>query len=342
MRLKNRVAVAPMCQYSAVDGVPTDWHLVHYGALASGGNGLIITEASAVEPDGRITAADAGIYSDSQIEPWARVTKFIRESGSVPGIQLAHAGRKASTSPMWEGGGPVAPENGGWTPVVSASALPWGEGYPATVALDQDGIERIINAFKDGARRALAAGFQLVEVHAAHGYLLHQFLSPLTNQRTDTYGGSLENRTRLVREVTAAIREVWPSDLPVFVRISCTDWTDGGWDLEQSIQLAKWLKPLGVDLMDCSTGGNVASAKMPIGPGYQVPFAEGVRKQAEIPTGAVGLITEPHQAEKILADGSADLILLARELLRDPYWPRRAAKALGAEIEAPKQYARGW
>jgi 2,4-dienoyl-CoA reductase-like NADH-dependent reductase (Old Yellow Enzyme family) len=356
IRLKNRIVVSPMCEYSAVDGVPNDWHLVHLGSRAVGGCGLVFSEATAVEPDGRISPADTGLYNDEQQGAWNRIAAFIEEHGSVPGIQLAHAGRKASTAAPWLGGGPVSVEGGGWDPIWSASATPFNEGWQVPVALDAAGLDRIRAAWLDATRRSLAAGFKVIEVHGAHGYLLHQFLSPLSNQRQDEYGGSLENRMRFPLEIVSLVREAWPDELPLFLRISATDWVQGGWDLEQSIVFAKECKKLGVDAIDCSSGGTVAGVKfvprpaapslppgtVEIGPGYQVPFAEAIRREANIPVGAVGLITEPSHAEEIVSSGAADMVLLARELLRDPYWPRRAAKELGAEIQAPPQYARAW
>ncbi|MFN3652041.1 MAG: NADH:flavin oxidoreductase/NADH oxidase [Armatimonadota bacterium] len=343
LTLRNRIAVAPMCQYSSEDGFANDWHLVHLGSRAVGGAGLVIAEATAVEARGRISPQDLGIWEDAHVEPLSRVTRFIREHGAVAGIQLAHAGRKASTARPWEGGRPVTEAQGGWRPVVGPSALPFADGYPVPEALTEDGIRGIVDAFAEGARRSLLAGFELVEIHAAHGYLLHEFLSPLSNRREDRYGGSWENRTRLVREVVTAVRRVWPERLPLFVRFSATDWVEGGWDVEQSVELARALRPLGVDLIDCSSGGSVPSAgAIPIGPGYQTPLAQRIREGAGIPTGAVGLITRPEQADHIVRTGQADLVFLARELLRDPYWPLRAARELGQPIPAPAQYQRAW
>jgi len=339
LTLPNRIAVSPMCQYSSQDGLPDDWHLVHLGGLAQGGAGLVLTEAAAVLPEGRISPDDLGLWNLPQAEALAPIVHFIKTQGAVPGIQLAHAGRKASAHAPWKGSGSVPPGAGGWTP-VAPSALPFDGGWTVPTALDEPGILAVIEAFMDAARRALAAGFQVIEVHAAHGYLLHQFLSPLANQRTDAYGGSFENRTRLVREVVGALRNILPEELPLLVRISATDWVEGGWNLEESVALAKELKALGVDLVDCSSGGLSPRQKIDLGPGYQVPFAARIRAEADLPTGAVGLITEPQQAEQILAEGSADLVLLARELLRDPRWPLRAAQALGAEVPWPAPYAR--
>lgn len=339
--LRNRIAVSPMCQYSLPDGIPGEWHLVHLGSRAVGGASLVITEAAAVSAEGRISPADAGIWNEAQAQAWARIAAFVRAQGAIAGTQLAHAGRKASTAEPWNGGNAVAVEAGGWQP-VAPSALAFNAAYPMPAALDEAGIAKVIADFRSAAMRSLESGFELVELHAAHGYLLHQFLSPLSNQRTDRWGGSFENRTRLVREVLAALREVWPERLPLWLRISATDWAEGGWDIEQSIELARAVRELGVDLIDVSSGGLVPGVKIPVGPGYQVEFASRIRKEAGIATGAVGLITEPRQAEDIVANGQADMVLLAREELRDPYWPRRAAKELGVEISAPPQYQRAW
>lgn len=339
--LRNRIAVSPMCQYSAVDGAATDWHLVHLGSRAAGGAGLVVFEATAVEARGRISPADLGLWDDRHIEPLRRIVAFVEAQGAAAGIQLAHAGRKASTAAPWDGGGPVAVEGGGW-PVVGVSPIPFADGYPTPEPLDAGGLRELIAAFVAAARRALAAGFRVVEIHAAHGYLLHSFLSPLSNHRDDGYGGDLDGRSCLLLEVVDAVRAIWPADLPVLVRLSATDWVDGGWDLDQSVVLARWLRDLGVDLIDCSSGGNVPDAKIPVGPGYQVPLADTIRREAGIATGAVGLITEPPQAEAILRDGRADLVLLGRQLLREPTWPQRAARELG-EADAdvwPRQYLR--
>ena len=341
IELKNRIVVSPMCEYSAKDGHPQAWHLVHLGSRAIGGAGLVFTEASAVEKRGRISSVDTGIYEDAHIETWRPIVEFVRSHGAVPGMQLAHAGRKASTMPPWTGGKPVSVQDGGWEP-VGPSALAFDAGYTVPHALSVSEIAEIVGAFKKSAERALAAGFEVVEIHAAHGYLLHQFLSPHSNTRTDEYGGKLENRIRLTTQVMRAVREVWPQRLPLFVRVSATDWKEGGWDLAQTIALARELKPLGVDLIDTSSGGTALGVKIPLGPGYQTGFAEAIRKEAGIATGAVGMITEPIQAETILATEQADLVFLARELLRDPYWPRRAAKALDVKIKAPVQYERAW
>jgi 2,4-dienoyl-CoA reductase-like NADH-dependent reductase (Old Yellow Enzyme family) len=339
--LKNRIALSPMCQYSATDGLATDWHLVHLGARAVGGAGLILAEATAVAPEGRISPGDLGLWREEQVEPLARIARFIREQGAVAGIQLAHAGRKASTAKPWEGGAPLAPDAGGWAPVRGASPVPFAEGYPTPEPLEDQELKGIVDAFTTASERALRAGFQVVEIHGAHGYLLHSFSSPLSNRRTDEYGGSFENRTRLLREVVAGIRVSWPRELPLLLRISCTDWIEGGWGPDDSVALARAVKPLGVDLVDCSSGGIHPSAVPPVGPGYQVPFAERIRREAEMPTGAVGLITDPVQADEVIRTGQADLVLLGRRLLREPAWPLRAARALGQEVAWPVQYLRG-
>jgi len=339
--LRNRIAMSPMCQYSAVDGVANEWHYIHYGARAVGGAGLVIFEATAVEPRGRITPYCLGLWDDNQVEPMARIVRFVEEHGAVAGIQLAHAGRKASTDRPWLGGGYVPPAAGGWR-VIGPSPVPFQPDGPVPEPMTRQDMEYIISAFRQAAQRALAAGFRVAEVHAAHGYLLHEFLSPLSNRREDEYGGSLENRMRFPLEVVQAVREVWPDEYPLFVRISATDWVEGGWDLEQSVAFARELKKLGVDLVDCSSGGLSLEQKVQPGPGYQVPFAARIRQDAGIATGAVGLITEPEQANDILASGQADLVLLGRVLLREPYWPLRAAAALGVETSLwPPQYLRG-
>jgi 2,4-dienoyl-CoA reductase-like NADH-dependent reductase (Old Yellow Enzyme family) len=340
VRLRNRIVVSPMCQYSSVDGMATDWHLVHLGSRAVGGAALVIAEATAVTPQGRISPRDLGFWSDAHIEPLARCTRFIAEQGAVAGIQLAHAGRKASTAPPWDGGGALTPEQGGWRPVVAPSALAFDDAHPVPEALDASGIAAVVSAFAAAARRSLEAGFRLIELHAAHGYLLHEFLSPLSNTRTDEYGGSFENRTRIVREVVEALRAVWPERFPLFVRISATDWVEGGWDIEQSVALTRMIGPLGVDLIDCSSGGNVPRVRIPMGPGYQVAFAERIRRDTGVCTGAVGLITQPAQAEEIVRGGQADVVILARQLLRDPYWALHAARHLGVAVEWPVQYLR--
>jgi 2,4-dienoyl-CoA reductase-like NADH-dependent reductase (Old Yellow Enzyme family) len=342
LTLRNRIVVSPMCQYSCTGGLATDWHLVHLGSRAVGGAAVVIAEATAVEARGRISPGDLGLWQDAQIEPLARVARFIREQGAVPGVQLAHAGRKASTARPWEGGGPVPLAQGGW-PVVAPSALPFAEDHPVPEELTPAGITEIVRGFADAAKRSLAAGFELIELHAAHGYLLHQFLSPLSNHRTDRYGGPFENRCRAVLEVVEAVRAVWPERLPLWVRVSATDWAEsGGWDLPQTVALAQLLKTRGVDLLDCSSGGMLPRAKIPAGPGFQVPFAEAVRREAGIATGAVGFISQPDQAEKIVAENRADVVLLGREFLRDPYWPLHAAKALGADFTWPAQYRRAY
>jgi 2,4-dienoyl-CoA reductase-like NADH-dependent reductase (Old Yellow Enzyme family) len=341
LTLRNRVGVSPMCQYSSEDGFATDWHLVHLGSFATGGAGLVLTEAAAVTPEGRISPQDLGIWDDAHIPMLRRITEFCRAQGAIVGIQLAHAGRKASTRRPWEqpsGAVPVA--EGGWDHVMAPSAMPFAPNYPSPHALSLDGIAQVIASFRAAAIRALAAGFQVVELHAAHGYLLHEFLSPLSNARTDQYGGSFENRTRLLLEVTDAVRVVWPDALPIMVRISATDWADGGWTVDESVQLAALLKARGVDLIDCSSGGLAAHQQLTVGPGYQVPFARRIRAEAGVPTAAVGLITDAAQAEQIVADGSADLVLLARELLRNPRWPLMAAHTLGASTIWPPQYER--
>jgi len=339
LTFRNRIFVSPMCQYSSQDGLATPWHLVHLGSRAVGGAALVMVEATAVTPEGRISPADSGIWSDAHAEAFRPIAAFIREQGAAPGIQLAHAGRKASTAIPWEGSGAVEPERGGWQP-VGPGEEPFAEGSPRPRALDEAGIRTVVEAFAAAARRAIEAGFQVVEIHAAHGYLLHEFLSPLVNTRKDAWGGSLENRMRLPLAVAKAVREAWPERLPVFVRISATDWVEHGWDLPQSIELARHLKEIGIDLIDCSSGGAVPRVKVPVGPGYQVPFAAEIRRQVGIPTGAVGMITDPEQAEQILADGRADAIVMARQLLRDPYWPLHAAHALGVDVRWPDQYLR--
>ncbi len=337
--LKNRIVVSPMCQYSSVDGFANDWHLVHLGSRAVGGAGLIITEATAVSPEGRISPNDLGIWKEEHIEGLKRITDFIHAHGSVAGIQLAHAGRKASKTRPWDGDKLVAPEDGGWK-TVAPSPVAFAEGYDTPEELTIEGIQKVIADFKAATVRAHAAGFKVIEIHGAHGYLVNEFLSPLSNKRTDEYGGAFENRIRLLQEIVEAIRSVWPEEYPVLLRISASDWTDGGWTIEDSVALAKLLTGKGVDLVDCSSGG-VAPAKIPVGPGYQVQFAEAVRKGSRMPTGAVGIIVDPHQAEAIIAGGEADLVVMAREMLRDPYFPMHAARELGyEEMEWPKQYER--
>jgi 2,4-dienoyl-CoA reductase-like NADH-dependent reductase (Old Yellow Enzyme family) len=338
--LRNRIGVSPMCQYSSDDGFANDWHFVHLGQFAVGGAAVVLTEATAVVPEGRISAQDLGLWKDEHVEFLARIGRFVRAHGALWGSQFAHAGRKASTARPWDGGGPADLAAGGWTPIVAPSALPFDAGYQTPAALDDAGIARVIAGFRVAAVRARAAEMQVVEVHAAHGYLLHQFLSPLSNTRTDRYGGSFENRVRLVREVVTAIRAVWPDELPLFVRLSATDWHDGGWSVEETVELSRLLRRDGADLIDVTTGGNVAKAIIPVGAGYQVEFAERVRREANVPTAAVGLITSPQQADTIVRSGQADVVLLARELLRDPHWPLRAARELRHEIPWPPQYER--
>jgi len=343
LTLRNRLVVSPMCQYSATDGLPADWHLVHLGSRAVGGAAAVIAEATAVSAQGRISHGDTGLWNRAQVEAWRPIVRFIRAQGAIAGVQLAHAGRKASAQRPWQGHGPLPAGQDDWL-TVAPSALPFDAGWPTPQALDDAGIQGVIADFRAAAQRALEAGFELIELHAAHGYLLHQFLSPLSNRRTDRYGGSFENRTRLVREVIAAVREVWPGVLPLWLRISATDWAeaDAGWNIEQSVQLAQQMKPLGMDLIDVSSGGLLPHVTIPLAPGYQVPFAARIRHEAGIATGAVGLITEVAQAADIVANGEADVVLIARESLRDPYFPRRAAQRLGAKIDAPDQYRRAW
>ncbi|MGW0693401.1 MULTISPECIES: NADH:flavin oxidoreductase/NADH oxidase [unclassified Streptomyces] len=349
--IPNRVWMAPMCQYSAEAvgpnaGVATDWHFAHLAARAAGGTGLILTEATAVSPEGRISPADLGIWNDTQVAALRRITSFIKGQGSVAGIQLAHAGRKASTAAPWQGGGPVGPDEHGWQP-VAPSPLPFDEGHPVPHELTVDEIHGVVDQFREAARRALDAGFEVAEVHGAHGYLVGQFLSPHSNRRTDEYGGSFDNRVRFALQVVDAVREVWPEDLPVFFRISATDWLTendeddrAGWTVDETVRLATELQVHGVDLLDVSSGGNAPNARITTGPGYQVPFAARVREETSLPVAAVGLITEPQQAEKILADGQADAVLLGRELLRSPSWAQHAARELGGEVHKPAQYLR--
>nr|WSW70710.1 NADH:flavin oxidoreductase/NADH oxidase [Streptomyces sp. NBC_00995] len=346
----NRVWMAPMCQYCAAvegpgAGAPTDWHFAHLAARATGGTGLILTEATAVSPEGRISPADLGIWNDTQAAAFRRITDFVKEQGSVIGIQLAHAGRKASTAAPWTGGGPVGPEAHGWTP-VAPSPLPFDAGYPVPHELTVDEIQAVVADFREAARRALESGFQVVEVHGAHGYLIGQFLSPHSNHRTDAYGGSYDNRVRFALQVVDAVREVWPDELPVFFRISATDWlTENaedereGWTADETVRLAGELRAHGVDLLDVSTGGNAPRARITTGPGHQVPFAERVKRETSLPVAAVGLITDPQHAEKILTEGSADAVLLGRELLRSPSWAQAAARELNGRAHAPEQYA---
>ncbi|MCC2974368.1 NADH:flavin oxidoreductase/NADH oxidase [Massilia sp. IC2-476] len=338
LTLRNRIAMAPMCQYSAEEGMADDWHLVHLGSRAVGGAGLVIVEATGVTWDGRITPGDLGIWSDEHIEPLARIARFVRSQGAIASIQLAHAGRKAITAAPWTGGATLKTAGEGGWPVVAPSPIPFNPGDPIPTALDETGIDAVIDAFEAGARRALTAGFQVLEIHAAHGYLLHQFLSPHSNQRNDGYGGSLENRMRLVLRVTERLRAVVPAELPLFVRISATDWAAGGWDIEQSVELSRRLKELGVDLIDVSTGGNLPTARIPVAKRYQVPCSRRIRDDAGILTGAVGLITDPKEADEIVTGGDADLVLLGRELLREPYWALKAQHAFEEEPSWPVQY----
>jgi len=337
--IRNRIVVSPMCQYSSVDGFATDWHLVHLGSRAVGGAAVVIAEATAVTANGRISPEDLGIWSDAHVPGLARCADFIGAQGAVAGIQLAHAGRKASTRRPWSGRGQVPVSDGGWIP-VAPSAVPFAEADVLPHALSVAEIGDVVDAFAAAARRASDAGFRVLEIHGAHGYLLHQFLSPLSNRRTDDYGGSFENRTRLTREVVSAVRAAAPRDVSVWLRISATDWVPDGWNADESVALARMVAPLGVDLVDCSTGGLVPRATIPVRPGYQVEFASLIRRKADVATGAVGLITSPEQANAIVADGDADVVLLARQLLRDPYWPLHAARVLGATIDWPVQYER--
>jgi 2,4-dienoyl-CoA reductase-like NADH-dependent reductase (Old Yellow Enzyme family) len=339
LTFRNRIFVSPMCQYSASEGIPSDWHLVHLGSRAVGGAGLVMAEATAVSPVGRISPADTGLWSSKQVASFNRIAQFIKSQGAVPAIQLAHAGRKASTAEPWKGGKPIRENEGGWEP-IAPSAVPFAPEYPAPKAMTGKEIEKLVSDFEKSTQYALAAGFEVVEIHMAHGYLLHEFLSPLTNQRQDEFGGSLENRMRLPLKIAETVRKSWPENYPLFVRISATDWVEGGWDLAQSISFCKKLKELGIDFIDVSSGGMVPDAKIPVAPGFQVPFAKSIRKEVGMLTGAVGLITEAVQAESVLESGAADAILMAREFLRDPYFPMHAAKALGFEIPWSKQYER--
>jgi len=342
VELPHRILVSPMCQYSSIDGRAQDWHLVHLGSRAVGRAAAVLAEATAVTADGRISPADLGLWSDAHVEPIRRALTFVEEQGAVPGIQLAHAGRKASTREPWKGGSPLSVEEGGWTPIVAPSAIAFAvnQGYQVPHALTSAEITTIVAAFAAAAKRAQAAGARIIELHAAHGYLLNSFLSPLSNQRNDEYGGAFKNRTRLVCDVVTAVRKVWPDQYPLFIRISATDWIEGGWTIEDSVALAKAVKALGVDLIDCSSGGVAPQARIPVGPGYQVGFAERIRREAEVFTGAVGMITEPGQADAIIRSGQADVVFLARQFLRDPYWPLIAARALGHDLKWPSQYER--
>ena len=341
LTLPNRIVVSPMCEYSSVDGHANDWHLVHLGSRAVGGAGTVLTEAAAVSPEGRITPGDLGIYSDDHIPFLSRITEFIKQQGAIPGIQLAHAGRKASMSVPWvTPSHTVPPSEGGWTNVVAPSALRFNDEYPLPQALDRAGMDKVVDDFTAATHRAVAAGFLLAEVHAAHGYLLHEFLSPLSNQRTDEYGGSLANRAKFPIEVIRAVRAAFPDHLPVWVRVSATDWVDGGLTPDEIVDFARLVKAEGIDLLDCSSGGNDPRQQIPIGAGYQVAFADRVRRETGLATGAVGMITDPAQADQIIRTHQADVVLLARELLRDPYWPLRAAEALHQPASYPVQYER--
>lgn len=337
--LSNRIVVSPMCQYCSTDGFANDWHLVHLGSRAVGGAGLVFAEATAVSPEGRISAQDLGIWKDEHVELLSRITKFIREQKVVAGIQIAHAGRKASTPRPWEGNGTILASRGGWTP-VAASAVPFDDNHAVPTELDHAGIGKVIGDFASAAKRAAAAGFEVIEIHAAHGYLIHEFLSPLSNQRFDSYGGSFENRTRFLREIVEAVRHVWPEGNPLFVRISATDWAEGGWDIDQSIELAEQLEPLGVDVIDCSSGGIAPGINVPLRPGYQTPFSKEIRDATGMLTAAVGLIDTPALADEILNREEADLVVLARELLRHPYWPLATAREFGFRVPWPVQYLR--
>lgn len=338
--LRNRIVVSPMCQYSSDDGFANDWHLVHLGQFAVGGAAMVITEATAVTSDGRISPQDLGLWKDEHVEMLARIGRFVSSHGAIFGTQLAHAGRKASTGRPWEGGGPVGVDRGGWTHLAAPSAIAFDAHYQTPDALDAAGIARVIAAFRDAAARALAAGMQVIELHAAHGYLLHQFLSPLSNTRTDQYGGSFENRIRLTVEVARAVREVWPERLPLLARLSVTDWREDGWTMDDSVMLARRLGELGVDAVDCSSGGVVPRVQIPLGPGYHVNFAERIRRETGVPTAVVGFITDAPQADTIVRSGQADLIVMARELLRRPHWPLAAAHELGQDAPWPPQYQR--
>lgn len=339
IEFRNRIFVSPMCQYSSEDGMPSDWHLVHLGSRAVGGAALVMVEATAVSPEGRISPFDSGMWSQDHGRAFKRIAAFIRDQGAAPGIQLAHAGRKAATDVPWRGGKPLSESEGAWRP-VAPSPIAFDEESQRPREITREDMEEVASQFLAAARYSLEAGFEILEIHMAHGYLLHEFLSPLSNRRTDEYGGALENRMRFPLRIAKDLRKAWPGHLPVFVRISCTDWIEGGWDLTQSVELCRRLKVLGIDLVDCSSGALAPCAKIPAGPGFQVPFAAAVRQEAKIPTGAVGFITDPAQAEQIIATGGADVVLLAREFLRQPYWPLHAAKALHADIPWPRQYLR--
>jgi len=340
VKLKNRIAVSPMCQYSSTDGLTTDWHLVHLGSRAVGGAGLVFTEATAISHEGRISPDDAGIWNDEQMNAFKKITSFIKLQHSVPGIQLAHAGRKASTYSPWKGKGEVTTKNGGWK-TIAPSQIPFTENFPIPKEMDENDIKLVVEQFSNAAIRSIEAGFEVIELHFAHGYLVHEFYSSISNQRKDKYGGTLKNRCRFAIEISKSVRQVIPDGMPLFARISSTDWIDGGWDIEQSVQLAKWLKAESVDLIDCSSGGNVPNAKIPTAPGYQIPFSERIKKETGILTGGVGLITTAEQAEEIIKSEKADIVLLAREMLRDPYFALHAAKKLNVDLDDfPKQYLR--
>lgn len=337
--IRNRIFVSPMCQYSCKDGMPDDWHLVHLGSRAVGGAGLVIAEATAVSPEGRISPGDCGIWADAQVEAFRPITSFIEAHGSVPGIQIAHAGRKASTDLPWRGGQPLGESEGGWLP-MAPSPVAFDEDHPVPREMTESDMDRVVTEFEAAAERSLSAGFKVLELHMAHGYLIHEFLSPLSNIRKDRWGGALENRIAFPLRVATAVRKVWPEHLPLFVRISCTDWVENGWDLDQSIDLCGRFKEVGIDFIDCSSGGSVPDAPIPAGPGFQAAFSAAIRKAAGIATGAVGLITSPTQAEQVLVTGQADAVLMGRELLRSPYWPLFAAAKLGADLEWPEPYQR--
>jgi 2,4-dienoyl-CoA reductase-like NADH-dependent reductase (Old Yellow Enzyme family) len=340
IELKNRIVVSPMCQYSSINGFPSDWHLVHLGSRAVGGAGLILTEATAVSPEGRISPDDAGIWNEEQVNAYKKITSFIKSQNSVSGIQLAHAGRKASTYSPWKGSGEVKVENGGWI-TLAPSPIPFSENFPHPKEMSEEDVQLVIDQFTKAAKRSIEAGFEVIELHFAHGYLVHEFYSPISNKRKDKYGGNLENRCRFAIEIAKSVRETIPDGTPLFARISSTDWVENGWDINQSIQIAKGLKEVGVDLIDCSSGGNVSNAKIPAGPSYQIPFAEKIKKEVKILTGGVGLITTAEQAEEIISSEKADIVLLAREMLRDPYWALHAAKKLNVDLtDWPKQYLR--
>jgi len=339
VEFKNRIFLSPMCQYSSADGMPTDWHLVHLGSHAVGGVSLVMVEATAISLEGRISPWDSGIWTDQHAQAFKRIAAFIQEQGAVPGIQLAHAGRKASTDVPWRGDKPLSINQGGWQP-LAPSPIAFAEDYPVPREMTNEDLQEVVSQFVAGAQRGMEAGFRVIEIHMAHGYLLHEFLSPLSNHRTDQYGGSLQNRARFPLLVARSVRETLPAAVPLLVRLSCTDWVDGGWDLPQSVEFSRWLKEIGIDLIDCSSAGLVPYAKIPVAPGYQAPFAAEIRSSAGIATGAVGLITDAVQAEQILSSGQADVVIIGRELLRNPYWPLHAAKTLNVDVAWPSQYQR--